>query len=93
LNNSRAATADEAKAMLMKAVVAVKGDKIKALDMFNNGEGGFPDRDVYVFCSNVNDGINVVIGNPDAKQLLGKDARTLKDAAGKPFGEELYTAM
>jgi hypothetical protein len=25
--------------------------------------------------------------------LLGKDARTLKDAAGKPFGEELYAAM
>ena len=86
-------TADEAKAMLMKAVAAVKADKAKALDMFNKGEGGFLDRDLYVFCSNVGDGINVAIGNPNAKQLLGKDARTLKDAAGKPFGEELYAAM
>ena len=34
-------TADEAKAMLMKAVAAVKADKAKALDMFNKGEGGF----------------------------------------------------
>src|ERR1700748_463915 len=83
-------TADEAKAMLVKAVAAVKADKAKALDMFNKGEGGFLDRDLYVFCSNVSDGKNVAIGNPNAKQLLGKDARTLKDAAGKAFGEELY---
>ena len=86
-------TADEAKAMLVKAVAAVKADKAKALDMFNKGEGGFLDRDLYVFCSNVSDGKNVAIGNPNAKQLLGKDARTLKDAAGKAFGEELYAAM
>jgi hypothetical protein len=33
-------TADEAKAMLMKAAAAVKADKAKALDMFNKGEGG-----------------------------------------------------
>jgi hypothetical protein len=38
-------TADEAKAMLMKAVAAVKADKAKALDTFNKGEGGFLDRD------------------------------------------------
>ena len=49
-------TADEAKAMLMKAVAAVKADKAKALDMFNKGEGGFLDRDLYVFCVNVSDG-------------------------------------
>ena len=49
-------TAAEAKAMLMKAVAAVKADKAKALDMFNKGEGGFLDRDLYVFCSNVSDG-------------------------------------
>ena len=30
-------TADEAKAMLMNAVAAVKADKAKALDMFNKG--------------------------------------------------------
>ena len=34
-------TAGEAKAMLEKAVAAVKADKTKALDMFNKGEGGF----------------------------------------------------
>ncbi|HLH95661.1 MAG TPA: hypothetical protein VKW08_11165 [Xanthobacteraceae bacterium] len=34
-------TADEAKAMLVKAVAAVKADKMKALDLFAKGEGGF----------------------------------------------------
>ena len=32
-------TADEAKAMLERAVAAVKEDKAKALDAFNKGEG------------------------------------------------------
>jgi hypothetical protein len=50
-------TAEEAKAMLEKAVAAVKEDKAKALDMFNNGEGGFKDRDLYVWCANASDGI------------------------------------
>ena len=86
-------TADEAKAMLMKAVAAVKADKAKALDMFNKGEGGFLDRDLYVFCSNASDDKTVAIGNPNAKQLLGVDARTLKDATGKPFGAEIYAAF
>jgi hypothetical protein len=40
-------TADEAKAMLVKAVAAVKVNKAKALDMFAKGEGGFLDRDLY----------------------------------------------
>jgi len=49
-------TADEAKAMLMKAVAAVKSDRDVALAMFNKGEGGFRDRDLYVFCSRASDG-------------------------------------
>ena len=86
-------TADEAKAMLMKAVAAVKADKAKALDMFNKGEGGFLDRDLYVFCTNLSDAKLVAIGNPNAKQLLGTDGRTTKDSTGKVFGAEVYAAM
>jgi hypothetical protein len=85
-------TADEAKAMLMKAVAAVKADKTKALDMFNKGEGGFLDRDLYVFCSNVSDGKSVALGNPNAKQLLGQYVTTFKDATGKMFGADLFAA-
>jgi hypothetical protein len=50
-------TAEEAKAMLEKAVAAVKEDKAKALAMFNKGDGGFKDRDLYVLCANASDGI------------------------------------
>ena len=50
-------TAEEAKAMLEKVVAAVKQDKAKALDMINNGEGGFKDRDLYAWCANASDGI------------------------------------
>jgi hypothetical protein len=85
-------TAEEAKAMLAKAVAAVKEDKTKALDMFNKGEGGFLDRDLYVFCINVSDGITVAMGNPNEKQLIGQDGRARKDSTGKAYGLELYAA-
>jgi hypothetical protein len=84
--------ADEAKAMLVKALAAVKADKTKALDMFNKGEGGFLDRDLYPFCFNVSDGKVVAVGNPNAKQLLGQDARTIKDSTGKAVGVEQFAA-
>jgi hypothetical protein len=76
--------------MLIKAVAAVKADKAKAIEMFDTGQGGFLDRDLYVFCSNNSDGKIVALGNPNAKQLIGKGVRTLKDSAGKLFGQELY---
>ena len=87
-------TATEAKAMLDKSVVAVKADKAKTLDTINKGEGGFLDRDLYVFCFSSGDGKLVATAstNPASKKLIGQDARTLKDAAGKMFGQELYDA-
>ena len=87
-------TAAEAKAMLEKAVAAVKADKTKALDTINKGEGGFLDRDLYVFCFNIGDGKGVASGstNPFAKKTIGVDVRTLKDATGKVFGQDLYDA-
>jgi signal transduction histidine kinase len=87
-------TATEAKAMLDKAVVAVKADKAKTLDTINKGEGGYLDRDRYVFNFNSGDAKLVATGssNPAARKLIGLDARTLKDATGKMFGQELYDA-
>lgn len=66
-------TADEGKAMLERAVAAVKEDKAKALDMFNKGEGGFKDRDLYVFCANTSDGIPQRI--PTSKVNICKTSR------------------
>jgi hypothetical protein len=39
--------------MLDKAVAAVKADREVALAMFNKGEGGCRDRDLYPFCSRI----------------------------------------
>lgn len=77
-------TAAEAKAMLDKAVVAIKNDKAAALSAFIKGEGGFKDRDLYPFC-----------GGPDGNftahpTLVGKSLKGLKDKSGKALGEEIY---
>jgi hypothetical protein len=83
--------ADDAKAMLTKAIAAVKADKVKALEMFNKGEeGGFRDRDIYPFCINFSDGIQVAT---QVTQTRGVDARTLTDSTGRHFGQELYDKM
>lgn len=76
----------EARAMLDKAVAAVKADKVKALAMFTKGEGGFKDRDLYPYC-----------GGPDGNfsahpTLVGKSLKDLKDKAGKPLGQDVYAA-
>jgi signal transduction histidine kinase len=85
-------TADEAKAMLMKTIAALKADKANTLDLINEGQGGFLDRDLYPFCFNLSDGITVAVASPNSKQVLGKDVRTIKDPTGKALGPELYAA-
>ena len=79
-------TEAEARAMLDKAVAAVKADKAKALAMFNAGEGGFKDRDLYPFCFNAADGTI----NAGPESVRGKKVAELKDKAGKAFGEEMF---
>jgi Cache domain len=81
-------TAPEAKAMLDKAVAAVKADKAKAIATFLAGTDGFKDRDLYPFCFNTGDGVTVA----GPASVLGKDVRTIKDPTGKTFGEDLYKA-
>jgi hypothetical protein len=77
-------TAEEAKAMLERAVAAVKEDKEKALDMFNKGEGGFKNRDLYVFCANASDGI--LTAHP---YLKGEHLEEIKGKKGFPLGQEI----
>ena len=73
-------TAEEAKTMLDKAVSAVKSDEQKALAMFNKGQGGFKDRDLYVLCANASDG--TITASPSS------DGKSLKDfAAGRKVME------
>ena len=85
-------TADEAKAMLVKAAAALKADKTKTLELINKGEGGFLDRDIYPFCFELSDGKILAVASNNAKQFLGTDIRALKDAIGKVYGPELHAA-
>jgi signal transduction histidine kinase len=85
-------TADDAKAMLMKAATAMKADKTKTLDLINKGEGGFLDRDIYPFCFDLSDGKILAVASNNAKQFLGTDIRALKDATGKIYGPDLHAA-
>jgi hypothetical protein len=77
-------TREEAKAMLDRAVVMLKTDKNRALDLFTAGTGGFVDRDLYVFC-----------GGPDGMltahpYYMGTNLMEFKDKTGKAAGEEIY---
>ncbi len=86
------AGAYQARAMLRNVVTEVKINKEQAFDMFNQGGGRFLDGDIYVFCFNSGNGKFVAMGNANAKDLLGQDVRTLKDATGAAFGQEIYAA-
>jgi hypothetical protein len=86
---AQSGTAQEAKAMLDKVVAAVKADRDVALAMFNKGEGGFRDRDLYPFCFRIADG-KTVAGPVYAP--TGTDERTFRDPTGKAYGMENYAA-
>jgi signal transduction histidine kinase len=79
----------EAKAMLEKAVSELKASEAAALAKFNKGEGGFKDRDLYVFCYDMTTGKFTAHVNP---ALLGTDVKALKEKDGSPLGEKVFNA-
>jgi hypothetical protein len=70
--------------MLNRAVTALKENKEKALEIFNKGEGGFKDRDLYVFCANASDG--VLTAHP---YLKGEHLQDIVGKKGFPLGQEI----
>ena len=80
-------SAEEAKAMVERAVVAIKTDKSAALTAFTAGSEGFKDRDLYVFCGGA-DGIMTAHGGNPA--LVGVNLLGLADMNGMKFGEAFY---
>jgi signal transduction histidine kinase len=82
-------SAAEARAMLDRAVAALKANEAQAIGRFNKSDGGFRDRDLYPFCFLINDGRVVAHVAPVE---LGRDVRTIKDAAGNAFGLDLFNA-
>jgi hypothetical protein len=78
-------SSQEARAMLDKAVAAIKADKASALAQFNKGEGGFKDRDLYPFCAGPD---GMFTAHPT---LNGKSLADLQDKNGKPLGKEILS--
>jgi hypothetical protein len=76
--------------MFEKAITALKADKVKAIEMFNTGEGGFRDRDLYVFCFDAKTGI---FNSQVVKSLLGTDIRLVKEKDGSPLGQKIFDAV
>jgi len=82
-------TAAEAKAMLERAVDALKANEAAALAKFNAGDSAFKDRDLYVFCFDMNTGKFSAHVN---KSLFGTDVRALKEKDGSPLGQKVFDA-
>ena len=83
-------TADEARAMLDRAIVALKANEAAALSDFNDQDNKqFNDRDLYVFCYSMSDGKITAYSIP---ALIGIDVRTLtlKDDS---LGQRAYDAV
>jgi signal transduction histidine kinase len=80
-------TAEEAQAMLERAVAAVEANKAAALAAFTAGTGGFSDRDLYVACNNASDGTVTAHGADPA--WVGRSIYEVIDVAGKKVGEEI----
>jgi cytochrome c len=82
-------TAAEAKALLEKAVSELQANAATALAKFNKADGGFRDRDLYVFCFDRMTGIrtaHVIV------ESIGKDLRPLKEKDGSPLGQKIFDA-
>lgn len=78
-------TPDEAKAMVEKAITAIKADKEGAFAKINDAKDTeFHDRDLYVFVISTDDkGTFIAHGTKPA--LVGKDLIGLKDPDGVPL--------
>jgi cytochrome c len=83
-------TADEAKTLAEKAAAHLLGvGPEKALSDFNDPNGGFRDRDLFVVVYNPDRIVVSAAGNP---AFVGRDATLFKDTDGREFGKEIIAA-
>lgn len=92
-NSARAeqfGTAVEAKAMLDRAVTALKADQAAALRAFSDASNKqFHDRDLYVSCFNTSNGKFTAFPGPG---MIGIDVRTFK-LGDDPIGQRAFEAI
>ena len=81
------ATPEEAKALAERAAAHMREvGPDKAIADFNDPNGGYVDRELFVV---VYDPTNKIVGSYGVPVLNGKDATTLKDVEGREFGKEI----
>ena len=89
-NAQQLGTAEEARAMLSRAISALKSNEDKALAEFNDPDNKqFHDHDLYVVCFNISDGKITAYSGP---ALIGVDIRTLS-LNDDPIGQRTYDAI
>ena len=89
-NAQQFGTAEEARAMLDRAVAALKSDQAKALREFSDPNNKqFHDRDLYVSCFRISDGKFTAFPGPG---MIGVDVRTFK-LGDDPIGQRAFDAI
>ena len=71
---------------LQATIAELKAGEAAALAKFNNKDGSFRDRDLYVFCYSTSDGKFSAHPNP---ALMGTDIRALK-VNDDPLGQRIF---
>jgi len=79
-------TAEQARAMLGRAILALQYNKQAAIKAFNDSDGEFRDRDLYVFCAG-SDGLFTAHPRGAGRWSL----RGFEDISGEAIGEEMYS--
>jgi hypothetical protein len=67
----------------------MKANENAAPAKFNKADGGFRDRDLYVFCFNATNGIFNAHVNP---AVMGTDTKLQKEKDGSPLGQKIFDA-
>lgn len=80
-------TKEEAKAMVERAAAYLKEHgKDKAVAEFNNPNGQFIDRDLYIFAMNMEE---IRLAHGKNQKLVGLSIEDFKDVDDKPYGKEI----
>jgi hypothetical protein len=78
--------AGKARAMLLRAVAELRHDRAAAIAMFTNGDNGFRNGDIYVFCFERLSGKLLTGQNP------GTEVQTIRSSKGDPWGIRIFNA-
>jgi hypothetical protein len=85
------ASPEDGKAMLERAIAALKANEAAALKAFNDEKNkDFRDRDLYVYCFSLPDGNITAYQSP---LMIGTNVKELKVPPNNPVGQRAYDAV